>query len=224
MYSCPLCIELVDQKTKEMVGKWNARWPFYEDWCDIYGKDRARGRGARAFDDAIETVLAGGRENEEDNILNDEDIIGTQSETVNTCTNSVGGDTNIRAAKRPRRGHNLVGQDVAFVDAFKGFVELTKQTIGTMQNGRTELSVEYCRLHLWEELQTYPGLTLKTLMQLGKRISNNDNMLQYFFTLPKEARFEFIVEELGNMHIGERCSSGTSNEQQAGESDWGTEL
>lgn len=35
----------------------NKSWPFYDDWCDIFGKDRATCHNAEGFFDAVHDVL-----------------------------------------------------------------------------------------------------------------------------------------------------------------------
>ncbi|XP_075499720.1 uncharacterized protein LOC142538240 [Primulina tabacum] len=41
-------------------------WPFYHDWCEIFGKDRATGEHARGFPDMVEELNDKEKQNEND--------------------------------------------------------------------------------------------------------------------------------------------------------------
>lgn len=49
-------MQQVDPPAKVMRFK---SWPYYEDWCEIFGKDRATGENSESFVDAVNNVLNG---------------------------------------------------------------------------------------------------------------------------------------------------------------------
>lgn len=65
-------------------------WPFYHDWCENFGKDRATGEHARGFSDMVEDLNDKEKQNENDvDIGIDKLLHGSCDETTSMSRSSV---------------------------------------------------------------------------------------------------------------------------------------
>ncbi|XP_073030347.1 uncharacterized protein [Primulina eburnea] len=121
----------VDNNVRVMRYK---RWPYYEDWCEIFGNDRATGSRAESFLAAVNDVL-----NLEEQVPNDvqvhmEDMYRPmegdgESMSVNNSTPSnpsVG--TKVKSKKRKK----ITEGDDKIVVAINNLADITKETMSNL--------------------------------------------------------------------------------------------
>lgn len=82
----------------------NKSWPFYDDWCDIFGKDRATGHNAEGFVDAVQDVLnqtQTSNENDVDIELEDIPCLEIEDDMNSRSTRKLtGGSSNKKTSKK----------------------------------------------------------------------------------------------------------------------------
>lgn len=167
-------------------------WPFYHDWCEIFGKDRATGEHARGFSDMVEDL------NENDVDIGIEKLLhGSCDETTSMSRSSVGRNENEKKTASKKRKSFDVGVEIitevmnTFTDKADARLEQIAQRIGYAHDASN------ARKKVFEALENIPGFTLEERVDAAKLVVNNTHELELFFSLPDEARVVFLKKLLG---------------------------
>ncbi|KAG8376055.1 hypothetical protein BUALT_Bualt09G0023800 [Buddleja alternifolia] len=112
-------------------------WPFYREWCDVFGKDRATGEGAEDIAEALGGLM--NDENQEGDLMGEE--ANQQENAGETETTSVNENAGSSSSKKMgKRKRNCVDYQGTVVDLLGAFVENTKDKLGDIA---CSLSLEY---------------------------------------------------------------------------------
>ncbi|KAG8376454.1 hypothetical protein BUALT_Bualt09G0065000 [Buddleja alternifolia] len=170
--------------------RWKS-WPYYDSWCEIFGKDRANGNGAEDFHDAFVGVIHTKTETQSQSppATNLEDIDTPDTplaeEVATTPVCEPGSSTTTKPASEGKRklSEGIVGP------IMEGLNNFTKKTdsrlsniIGKMGHGH-ELTRK-CEFvyHIVNEI---PDLTLDDKLVAINMIVKNTQVLAMFFSLPR---------------------------------------
>ncbi|XP_073152220.1 uncharacterized protein At2g29880-like [Henckelia pumila] len=168
-------------------------WPFYDDWCEIFGKDRATGHNAEGFVDAVQDVLNQTQTSNENDIdigLNDIPCSEIEDDMNPRSTRKLTGESSNKKTSKKRKitddSDNLnevMGQFSEKTDARLG--KITKCLMNAFDN--TEATND-----VFQVLDCFEWLTMKAKVFAAKQLVNNPQELKLFFKLPDDAKTIFI--------------------------------
>ncbi|KAG8377659.1 hypothetical protein BUALT_Bualt08G0055900 [Buddleja alternifolia] len=153
-------------KTEPMARsmRWKS-WPYYDSWCEIFGKDRANGNGAEDFHDAF---------------------VAEEVATTPVCEPGSGTTTKPASKGKRKLSEGIVGP---IMDGLNNF---TKKTDSRLRNIIGKMGHEHeltrkCKsvYHIVNEI---PDLTLDEKLVATNMIVKNTQVLAMFFSLPQEAK------------------------------------
>ncbi|KAK6119384.1 hypothetical protein DH2020_046872 [Rehmannia glutinosa] len=153
-------------------------WPYYKDWCEIFGKDRATGENAEGFADALHDVLSGGQDNrgtapraecpQTPNPIDEND----HTSTYNPQTSARSSDK----SKKKRKQKNQTDARLA---------DLAKR-IGFEQDASSS------RKAIYDAPDKMTFLIVETKIAVATQLSNKTNELDIFFALTDENKAVFV--------------------------------
>ncbi|XP_073050959.1 uncharacterized protein [Primulina eburnea] len=172
-------------------------WPFYHDWCEIFGKDRATGEHAQGFSDMVEDLNDKEKQNENDvDIGIDKLLHDSYDETTSMSRSSVGRNENEKKTASKKRKSFDVDPDIIvemmnkFTDKADARLEQIAQRIGYAHDASN------ARKMVFEALENIPGFTLEERVDVAKLLVNNTHELELFFSLHDEARVVLLKKLL----------------------------
>ncbi|GER41987.1 RNase H family protein [Striga asiatica] len=184
----------IDPNAKTMRYK---SWPFYAQWCDIFGKDRATGENATGFVDAVNGVFNMPSSPTTPNAPR-------RSETNNnTCpaeehmheeANVHDGECSVSAReKRSRKRKKIVEEDNQFVGMLSSFCKEIAKNISDMvvRVGHAHDATKR-RGKVYEVLKGMPNLTMEEKLLTTKYLCNKTKELDMFFSLDDDARVKMV--------------------------------
>ncbi|CAA0837825.1 Unknown protein [Striga hermonthica] len=164
----------IDPNAKPMRYK---LWPFYADWCDIFGKDRATGEQAMGFVDAVNGVFNMPsspttpnvpRRSETNNNTFPPEVHMQEESNVHVGECSASGREN-----RSRKKKKVVEEDNQFVGMLSSFCKETAKNISDMvvRVGHAHDATER-RGKVYNVLKGMPNLTIEERLLTTKSCTN----------------------------------------------------
>ncbi|PIN22905.1 hypothetical protein CDL12_04378 [Handroanthus impetiginosus] len=145
-------------------------WPYYNDWCEIFGKDKATGENAQDFVEAVNDILNSDAQKINHTTEECNDILeGFVEDTESMCASQVGG--NASEKKKGNRKRKLIEGQEQVYEMLGTFCEKTDARLH-------DIALE--------------GLNLQEKLQVSKFLVKNTEELELFFSLPDEAKEEFV--------------------------------
>ncbi|XP_073152797.1 uncharacterized protein [Henckelia pumila] len=184
-------------KTDPNVRTWRYKsWPYFADWCEIFGYDRANGQRLSSFTAAVQQVL---------NVP--EDVIAEMNVGFEHLLNEMEGGSESNSVANPpsfttstskkatskKRKHPIEGEEL-FVDAIKEFTVVTKEAIadlGKRLSQDYEISMPVSK-DVLAVLQTIPGLTREEKQIAAEILVENPKKLALFFSLEDDEKPLFV--------------------------------
>ncbi|KAH6769918.1 hypothetical protein C2S52_014721 [Perilla frutescens var. hirtella] len=166
--------------------------PYYRDWCEIFGKDRATGEHAEDVMDAVNELL-NTTEKKENEVIIDVNILpdDSEDETKTTSTQQTvecGVDKNGGGKKRKATDGNE-----GLYELLGNFCRSTKARLGDIARRiGYEQGVSAARKEVFEAMGKIGGLTLQEKLVASKMLVKNTEDLELFSSLPEDARVEFV--------------------------------
>ncbi|CAA0841476.1 Unknown protein [Striga hermonthica] len=193
----------VQPKVKSMRLK---SWPFYADWVEIFGKDRATGEGARGFTDAVNDVLLN-KDTQPIPVHTTPPHVPNNTfdplhENVMESSSAQGGENSVsskgkRVLKRQREVQQVDSQIVGMLsslcaNANDRLAEIAKGAV--FQNAAKEQ-----RQSVYEALHEVPELSTGDKVAVARYLCKNNDKLDLFFTLDSEAKFSMVQQILQDL-------------------------
>ncbi|KAL8519674.1 hypothetical protein ACS0TY_010563 [Phlomoides rotata] len=193
--------------------QWDAIWPYFVDWIDIFGKDRATGEAAREVPEAVGEMEGQAQppnlnipeESNDDNVLPGEGQSG-----VHKNTNQAHGDqeensasqkaknTSRRRSSGKKRKTNSEQSEPELTKLFGEFCKSTGERLETIASRiGYDHDLGAARKQIYEQLGKIEGLSIKDKLHASKIIGGKVEMLEMWITLPDDARVVFVMEVLG---------------------------
>ncbi|KAG8383769.1 hypothetical protein BUALT_Bualt04G0048200 [Buddleja alternifolia] len=174
-------------KTEPTAGamQWKS-WPYYDSWCEIFGKDRANGNGAEDFHDAFVGVIYKETETQPQSppATNLEDIDTPDSllaeEVATTPVCEPGSSTTTKPASKGKRklSEGIVGP---IMEGLNNFTEKTDSRLGDIigKMGHEQELTRKCESvsHIVNEIPT------------NMIVKNMQVLLAMFFSLPRRLKW-----------------------------------
>ncbi|XP_075480097.1 uncharacterized protein LOC142520828 [Primulina tabacum] len=172
-------------------------WPFYNDWCEIFGRDRATGEQSESFVDAVQEDALNlgntdgvgvdvGLEKWFDGFEDNADSISVSVPTFSVATT---GKKSI--GKKRKRSAEIEDR---IVDAMNNFSDMTKISIEDLSKkiGYDPVATK----DAFGAMGTIPGLTIDEKIFVADKLVENPKKLAFFFSLPDEARNSLVKQLL----------------------------
>ncbi|XP_073119891.1 uncharacterized protein [Henckelia pumila] len=184
-------------KIDNNVRTWRYKsWPYYPDWCEIFGCDRATEQHAQTFATAVQHVLEIGDDKAAEMEVGLEDIFrdiegGGECNSVNNPSpfNTSGSQKSTsKKRKKPTEGEEL------FVDAINNFTAMTKEAIsdlGKRISHDHEIAVSVSK-DLLDVLQGITGLTRDERQIAAEILMEKPKKLAVFLSLQDDEKLSFI--------------------------------
>ncbi|XP_075498302.1 uncharacterized protein LOC142536823 [Primulina tabacum] len=185
-------------KTDSSVRTWRYKtWPYFPDWCEIFGNDRATGQHAESFVEALQGVL----NMTDDNDIVPEDKIGPnvllqeceeagESMSVSNApsVNKVGSKSkNTKKRKKHSDGEEL------FIDAINNFTEMSR---AAMNEFVKRIGVEYDMVNATKDvfavLEPIPELVPDEIVVAAALLAENPKQHNLLFKAPQHARLKLV--------------------------------
>lgn len=169
-------------------------WPYYHDWCEIFGKDRATGEQAEDVMDAVNELFNKSKDTEnEKEVTDDIHILSDDFEDAmkeNSTYKSVNNDTDKRSGGKKRKSTD---ENEGLCDLLGNFCRSTETRLGDIARRiGYEQDVSAARKEVFEAVGKIGGLTLQERLVVSKTLVNNTEDLDLFSSLPEDARAEFV--------------------------------
>ncbi|XP_075524049.1 uncharacterized protein LOC142556476 [Primulina tabacum] len=171
-------------------------WPFYYDWCEIFGKNRATSGHAQGFSDMVEDLNDKEKQNDVD-IGIDKLLHDSYEKTTSMSRSSAGRYENEKktASKKCKSfdvdPDTIVEMMNKFTDKADARLEQIAQRIGYAHDASN------ARKMVFEALENIPGFTLEERYDIAKPLVDNIHELELFFSLHDEARVLLLKKNLG---------------------------
>ncbi|GFP98950.1 uncharacterized protein at2g29880 [Phtheirospermum japonicum] len=171
-------------------------WPYYKDWCEIFGKYRAMGQNAEGFVDIVQDILNEAPTLEQSN--NDPPLTPNQNthkdfpELTSTCDDesSASGKTNT-SKKRKKRNEDLL--DERFLDLMTSFCEKTDARLGDLSKRLGfEHDARSSRKEVFDALATLDVCSAEEKLAVANKLCDNTKHMDLFFNLDNEMKASMI--------------------------------
>ncbi|KAL8549880.1 hypothetical protein ACS0TY_008645 [Phlomoides rotata] len=190
----------------------NKSFPFYADWLEIFGNDRATGADSQAHVDAGDDVInqsakykegsTGGNHSGDLPHANEFSYVDPASFTVGESSSAT--KENSKGMKRKQ----IDSLDMQFVDTMGNFCDKSDSrfcqiadTMGSIaQRVGSEFDACTRRGQVYEQLGLIGFLTVESRVEVSQYLCNNPKDMDHFFSLPDNAKnvlMKRIMKKLG---------------------------
>ncbi|KAG8372410.1 hypothetical protein BUALT_Bualt12G0063300 [Buddleja alternifolia] len=169
-------------------------WPFYRDWCEVFGKDRAPGQGAK---DIVEAI--GGMSNDDnqtENLMGGEaDYQENAGEIETTSMNEAPSSSSSKKISKGKR--KSVDYQYTVVKLLGTFVEKIGDRLGEIA---CNLSLEYDIIlkqnKVFKIVEDMEDLTEDEKLIASQMLVKNADDLRLFFRLPVVRKIKYVRMKL----------------------------
>ncbi|KAH6793828.1 hypothetical protein C2S52_004305 [Perilla frutescens var. hirtella] len=175
-------------------------WPFYKDWCEIFGKDRATGEHAEAFADIVQDLLHKSQESpytSNDNEYDPFTYLNEESEAalddMSIHGEGTGSSAKVTSKGKGKKRKAVDSLDDRFIDLMTTFCEKTDSRLGELAKRiGFEHDASMSRKKVFEVLGTMNQLSDEQQIYMAKYLCNNTKDLDLFFSLPDEKQVVMV--------------------------------
>ncbi|XP_073127458.1 uncharacterized protein [Henckelia pumila] len=183
-------------KADSSVRTWRYKtWPYYPDWCEIFGNDRATGENAESFTDALQGVL-----NMTDEIVADEQIEinhvfpafedASESMSVSKPTSINPSTSKSKGTKKRKKSSD---DEELFIEAINNFTEMSRST---MTEFVKRIGVEYDAVNatkdVFDVLEAITELTSDEVVLAAAMLADNPKQQNLLLNAPHHARLKLV--------------------------------
>ncbi|KAL8479005.1 hypothetical protein ACS0TY_030775 [Phlomoides rotata] len=170
-------------------------WPYYCDWQEIFGRDRATGEGAAFVKDYIAEMQK--KTNRAKGGIDDITLDSAFVEPVDTPTYEGDNTESVckpgasSAKKKSRKRKSSDNTMHQIMDQLGEFLQSTESTLGGLaQRIGYEQDAKLSRTELFQIMNGIEGLTLKDKLKVSDELVRNTERLELFLSLPDDAKSE----------------------------------
>ncbi|CAA0829278.1 Unknown protein [Striga hermonthica] len=187
----------IDSNARTMIGK---SWPFFPDWCEIFGKDRIIRENAVDFVHEIETPDKG-KEKEDAAAAAAAAVeaccIFDEENEMSVCQPENGGGAHTKKKRKAAAAAAAAAASECssdpFVEAINVFCDkLDARFEDIARRIGYEYDVSTARRQVYAELGKIPGISVKDKLTVARFLVNNTGDLDLFFSLPDEDKVEMV--------------------------------
>ncbi|KAL8489747.1 hypothetical protein ACS0TY_025584 [Phlomoides rotata] len=179
-------------------------WPYYGNWLDIFGKDRATGEHASDTMDFVNELLKNAQE-EQGETLGQENInlgdTGVKENVVGDATEKIQENTSVCKPSQEvsgimkicRRRKGPMSEMTALVDTLGNFMKSTDESINNLAKRiAPEPDVKHARTNLNDIMKQIPGLSVQDKLKVSDELVQNTARMDFFLTLPPDEQAEYV--------------------------------
>ncbi|XP_073128970.1 uncharacterized protein [Henckelia pumila] len=173
----------------------NKSWPYFNDWCEIFGNDRAAGNYVEPFITAVQEILS--RVND---VSPDVDYVSTEflntmegaGESVSVSQSPLSNATSAKKLNSKKRKKNVENED-GIVNAINNLADITKSTMSDLvkQLG-TDEKVAALLDKAFNALGDMREFNMDEKVLVAELMMDNPSKLGLFLRLPEEGRVSLI--------------------------------
>ncbi|XP_075488568.1 uncharacterized protein LOC142527610 [Primulina tabacum] len=172
------------------------RWPYYEDWCEIFGNDKATGSRAESFVAAVHGVLNLTEQVRNDVEVEMEDIYrlvegdGESMSVKHTSPSTPSVGSKVKSKKRKKISEG----DDKIVVAINNLADITKESMTNLikemaaEKKLAESQMTTAMDSVLETLQTITELTSDEKVCVAEVLVDNPNKISLFLKLDHDGR------------------------------------
>ncbi|KAG8388605.1 hypothetical protein BUALT_Bualt02G0142900 [Buddleja alternifolia] len=170
-------------------------WPLYNDWEEIFGKDRATGENVEGFPDVVQQML-----NENNNVVGGDYVPTFDNEQIDEVQSMSFSQANTSgSSKSEKRKRKVVDEnDDRFIDLMSSFCDNTDEKLGAISRRiGFEHDSSLSRKSVFETIGQVVSLEMEEMISVSHLIVNNTKNMDLFFSLPnsgKQTMVKMIVE------------------------------
>ncbi|KAG8390956.1 hypothetical protein BUALT_Bualt01G0137400 [Buddleja alternifolia] len=167
-------------------------WPYYDAWCEVFGKGRADGTGAKDFHDALNGILHAESQPKSppDTHLDDNDMPYTPlvDEDAPPSVCEAGSSTTTKASNKGKRKKedSIIGPIMAGINKFTDTIDSRLGEIVSKMGHEHDMTRK-CEA-VFEIVNQIDDLTLDEKLVATNLIVKNTQVLAMFFSLPDNAK------------------------------------
>ncbi|XP_073136851.1 uncharacterized protein [Henckelia pumila] len=177
----------------------NKSWPFFNDWCEIFGNDRAAGSYVEPFAAAVQDVL-----NINTDVSTDVEYVATDffnvtegaGESISVSQSPLSNATSNRKGDSKKRKKNVESDD-GIVNAINNLADITKSTMSDLvkQLG-TDEKIAALLDNAFDALGHMTEINMDDKVFVAELMVDNPSKLGLFLRLPHEGRLSLIRRPL----------------------------
>ncbi|KAL8508404.1 hypothetical protein ACS0TY_018858 [Phlomoides rotata] len=164
-------------------------WPYYGQWLDIFGKDRATGDQAMDAMDFVNELLRSTDEQERDTADMNPPFAMKKEELGNTSVCKPPTEEG-KGKKRKSMDSELTSYMQTLGDYMKNSDEIFN-TLATRMG--TEYDTKVARSSLNDIMNGIPGLSLKNKLKVSDELVRNTSRMELFLSLPPNEQAEYVL-------------------------------
>ncbi|KAL8533637.1 hypothetical protein ACS0TY_009876 [Phlomoides rotata] len=168
-------------------------WPYYSQWTDIFGKDRATGEGAADPTDMVNELIEESREEEGDTVdkVHKTGVEGDEmDQDTSVCKVSASGCKVSKGKKRKTYQDNELS---SFAQTLGDYMKDSNECFNTLAlHMGTKYDSKIARANLNEIMKNIPGLSLHNKLKVSDELVQNTQRLEYFMSLPVDEQAEYV--------------------------------
>ncbi|KAK6138020.1 hypothetical protein DH2020_028247 [Rehmannia glutinosa] len=170
----------------------NKQWPFYPDWCEIFGKDRVTRENAEDFVNAVQEMETNKGKDKEAAAEFGCVFEGLDDENeMSVCQPESNGTEKKRAPKKRKTSSDCSSDP--FVEAINVFCDkLDARFEDIAQRIGYEYDVSNARKQVYSVTRDDSGLLIRDKLTVAKFLVNKTGDLDLFFSLPDTDRAEMV--------------------------------
>ncbi|KAL8494147.1 hypothetical protein ACS0TY_025077 [Phlomoides rotata] len=167
-------------------------WPYYEQWIDIFGKDRATGENAADAVDLVNEMLRNAKEQEGET--------NEKADPITTETHELDENTSVckptESSLKPSKGKKRKSVENEMRSFAATIGEYMKGSDEAFNNLALRMGTEYdakiARTSLNDVMSMIPGLSLTDKLKVSNELVQNTSRLEYFLSLPHEEQSAYV--------------------------------
>ncbi|CAA0840456.1 Unknown protein [Striga hermonthica] len=163
-------------------------WPYYADWVEVFGKDRATGQGAMGFTDAVNEVLH--NNTEPIPVATTPQHVPQYSfdplhEKLMESSSAQGGDNSCSSkGKRSLKRKRVVEAEDQIVSMLSSLCENANERFSEFSKGAGfQNAAKEQRKAVYEELRLIPGLVTCQKVVFARYLCKNNDEFDLFFSM-----------------------------------------
>ncbi|XP_057767710.1 uncharacterized protein At2g29880-like isoform X2 [Salvia miltiorrhiza] len=181
-------------------------WPMFEDWKEVFGKDRANGSNAEDVMEAMHKMYAADSLGEVGGNLGQQTGDGLQhhvnedGEATEDAEDSVcQGEKKVSTARKVSKKRKT-GEGEEMNGVYKWLGEISRDTKERLDNLATRVGYEFdlgmARQTVYEQLGLIPGLDMNDKFDICEILADKVQRLEIFIGLPAEAKIQYVARLL----------------------------
>ncbi|CAA0805727.1 Unknown protein [Striga hermonthica] len=175
-------------------------WPYYADWVEIFGKDRATGEGALGFTEAVNDVLHDTNVEVPSHILT-EDTVPGQYDYPQTNLDSFSAQAGESSASGKSKRDGKRKRNVEAEDTILGLLSsVCQETNNCLSELSTrvgyQVDAKEQRIAVYDALKNISNLTTDERVGVARYLSKNVDEMELFFSLDDDAKRSMVQQIL----------------------------